>query len=419
MLLTILSAIIALSVLIIFHELGHFWVAKRAGIRVDEFSIGLGPKVIGIKRGDTTYRLSLIPFGGYVKLAGMVSEETEGKPDEFNSKPARVRVGVIVFGPVFNLLLAFIFFTLTPLIFGIQELPTRIIKSAGEQTQIRTGDEILSVDGVPVETWDDIAEGLYGKENVRCLIKRDEGEFEAILYRGDEGFGITPLVPAVIGKVQRGSPAWKAGLRGGDRLTRINDIEISDWDTLVAIIQKYPEKEITAGWLRNGNYMEAKLTPKREQRMVDDKIEDIGVIGILIKTKKKSVVWGAFRVGLFRTTGTVILTFSIFKKLIVREISPKLLGGPVSIVRVVGESAKWGLETFLGFVAFLSIQLFIINLVPFPPLDGGQILLIGIERIRKKPVSERGISLIQNIGFACLIVLMLYVTFNDIIRLFK
>ncbi|MCK4351946.1 RIP metalloprotease RseP [candidate division WOR-3 bacterium] len=419
MLLTIISAIIALSVLIIVHEFGHFIIAKRTGIRVDEFSLGLGPKIVGIKKGDTTYRLSLVPFGGYVKLAGMEPKEIKGEKNEFASKSVRVKIGVVSAGPIFNLILAFVIFTLSSFIFGIHELPTRIVKSA-KCPQLEPLDEIISINDIEVKTWNDIIKGIYEKDSAQCLIKRKEEKINITLHPTDEGFGLEPLILPITGKVKRGRPAWKAGIRENDLITKINNKEIQSWTNLTSIIQKNLGKEVSIGWLRDGNYMSAKVIPEKGQIPTEDnKLKDVGMIGIQMKTVRKPIEIGTFKEGFLRTTGTIVLTFSFLKKLITREVSSKALGGPLSIVRFAGWSARRGIEIFISFVAFISIQLFILNLIPFPPLDGGQILLIIIEKIRKKPISEKTINLIQNIGFACLMLLILYVTMNDILRIIK
>ncbi|MDI6840807.1 MAG: RIP metalloprotease RseP [bacterium] len=419
MLVTIVGAIIALSVLIMFHEFGHFLFAKLAGIRVENFSLGLGPKIFGIKKGETTYRLSWIPFGGFVKLTGMEPKEVKGEPHEFASKSARVKIGTVIIGPIFNFLLAILIFIITAGIFGTQELPTRTVKSAGHQTELKPFDEIIAINGSQVIAWDDIIEKLSYKDSANCLIKRNNKELQIKIYARTGGFGLEPLILPIVGGLEQNGPAWKAGIREGDLITRINDKEVYDWDTLVSIIRENPGKEISIGWQRAGNYMEANLVPKKEQVLDGNKLKDIGVIGVRIKLIRKPAGLAAFKDGFLKAVGTVAITISFLKQLITGRVSPRMLGGPLAIVKLAGESARWGVENFLTFVAFLSIQLFILNLIPFPPLDGGQILLIGIEKLRKKPVSERGINLIQNIGFALLIMLMVYVTMNDIIRIIK
>lgn len=427
MLLTIISAIIALSVLIIFHEFGHFLIAKCSGIRVLEFSLGLGPKIIGIKKGETLYKLSWIPFGGFVKLAGMEPKEIKHEPYEFASKRTPIKTAVVAAGPVFNFILAFLIFTITAFIFGIPTLPTTTLKSASEL--LKPGDKILAINDKKVKNWNTLLELLSRKDTSRCLIKRGEVEYELMLPKN---IGLEPLIPPIIGRVAKDGPAYHAGIQKGDLITKITTkeikdkdtilltTEIKDWDTLVSIIHRNPAKELSLGWLRHGAYMEAKLTPEPEQILIDDTLKEIGLIKVLMPTGRKLIGIRAFKLGLFETTGTVLLTFWTLKKLITGKIPFKTIGGPIAIVQFAGESAKWGIESFLSLLAFLSIALFIFNLIPFPPLDGGQVLLIFIERIKKSPISERTISLVQNIGFALLLILIFYITIvNDIPRLLK
>jgi regulator of sigma E protease len=414
MLLTIVSALVLLGILIIFHEFGHFLFAKKAGIRVDEFSIGFGPKIIQKKKGETTYKVCLIPLGGYVKLAGMDPGEVSGSPDEFASKSAIAKTGTVLAGPIFSCLLSLLLFIGMYLFFGIQTIPTTVVKSASSGL-LQTGDEIVSVSGEEVKTWNDMAERLFSVDSAKCVVRRDDQLLDITLSGEVE---LVPLVPSIMGRVVKGGPGWKAGLRKGDMIVSVNKGAIQDWDTLVSIIQGSPGKELLIGWLRDGNHMEAVAVPQREQGLVDGKVQDIGMLKVGSVTVKKSVGVGtAISQGFLQTVAVIKLTFSFFKKLIVREVSPRNLGGAISIVKFAGESARWGLERYISFMAFLSIQLFIFNLIPIPPLDGGHILLIIIEKIKGSPISEKTMKLVQNIGVALFILLMVCITFNDILRL--
>lgn len=416
MALTIVSAIIVLGVLIIFHEFGHFLFAKRAGIRVEEFSIGFGPKLIQIRKGETLYKLCLIPLGGYVKLAGAEPKEITGAPYEFASKSAKLKIGTVLSGPVFNYVLSVLVFSGVALIFGIPTIPTRIVQSSSNP-QLCPGDEIIRVDGEQVKVWDDIIEKLLASDSIKCVVKRDTELIEVML---DKNSVLTPLVPAIIGKVAAGGPAWKAGLREGDLVIKVNAEKVPDWDSLVRIIQRSPGKELVISWVRAGNYMEGKAVPEKAEALINGKLQEIGMLQVQMLTSRRPIgFFAAFKEGFIRTTGIIVLTGSFFKKLLTREISTKSLGGPLSIVKFAGESARWGLENLIVLIGFLSIQLFIFNLIPFPPLDGGVILLILIEKIKKSPISQQTIKWVQNIGFALLILFIVYVTINDIARLIK
>jgi len=187
----------------------------------------------------------------------------------------------------------------------------------------------------------------------------------------------------------------------------------------VNIIQGNPGKEVKLRWKRGDDEFESTCTPDKEQRLVDNEVKEVGVIGVAVKLPTRKIGISALRYGGYQTISTVGNTLSFIAKLITRQLSPKLIGGPVAIAKFMGESARWGSKQFILFIAFLSTQLCIFNLLPIPPLDGGQLVLLGIEKMRKRAVSEKEIVVTQTIGFALLMLLFLYVTFNDIMRLIK
>ncbi|HID93794.1 MAG TPA: RIP metalloprotease RseP [bacterium (Candidatus Stahlbacteria)] len=417
MLLTVVAAIIGLSILIIFHELGHFVAAKKAGIKVHEFSLGFGPKIFSIKRGETLYKVCIILFGGYVRLAGMDPHERKGEPYEYGSKPIWKRAGVAFCGPAFNFVLAFVLFSFTILMYGIEVIDTRIVGEVKDIEEIRAGDEIIAIDGEGVKDWNDILNKIRNRDSVTCTVLR-AGEVVETSFNPNKG-NISPLILPVIGGVEKGGPASKAGLRDGDRILSVNDEPINSWDEFVSIIQANPEKELKLRWRRGDEEFENTCIPKKEQRFVSGEVKEVGVIGVSVKLNTRKVGINALRYGGYQTIGTIGTTLSFMAKLVKRQLSPKLIGGPVSIIRFMGESARWGSKQFLSFIAFLSIQLFIINLIPIPPLDGGQLTLLGIEKIRRRAISEKEIVATQTIGFALLMLFFLYVTFNDIMRLIK
>jgi regulator of sigma E protease len=417
MLLTIVAGILGLSVLIIFHELGHFIAAKKAGIKVHEFSIGYGPKIFGIKRGETLYKVSAILFGGYVKLAGMDPGERKGEPWEYGSKPAWKRALSVFCGPAFNFVLAFVLFSLVVLIYGIEVIDTRIVGGVEGIEQIRPGDEIIAIEGEEVKNWDDILNKIGDRDNVSSTVLRG-GEAVKISFNPNQGT-ITPLILPVVGGVEKGGPAFKTGLRKGDRILSVNDEPVNSWDEFVNIVQANPEKEIKIKWERGDSEFENTCTSKKEQRLVDDEVKEVGVIGIAVKLATRKVGISALKYGGYQTIGTMTAVFSFLKKLVTRELSTRLVGGPVAIAKFIGESARWGSKQFISFIAFLSVQLFILNLLPIPPLDGGHLALLGIEKIRRRAISEKEIVTTQTIGFALLMLFILYVTFNDIVKLIK
>jgi len=417
MLLAVVAGILGLSILIIFHELGHFIAAKKAGIRVHEFSVGYGPKIFGIRRGETLYKVSIILFGGYVKLAGMDPGERKGEPWEYGSKPIWKRALSIFCGPAFNFVLAFVFFSLVVLIYGVEVIDTRVVGAVEGIEVIKSGDEITVIEGEKVKDWNDILAEIGDRDSVTCTILR-AGEAVNISFNPNQGT-ISPLVLPVVGGVEKGGPAFKTGLRKEDRILSVNDEPVNSWDKFVSIVQANPEKELKIKWKRGDSEFENTCTPKKEQRLVDEEVKEVGVIGIAVKLAIRRVGISALRYGGYQTVGTITAVFAFLKKLVTRQLSPRLIGGPVAIAKFIGESARWGSKQFILFIAFLSVNLFIINLLPIPPLDGGHLALLGVEKIRRRAISEKEIIATQTIGFALLMLFLLYVTFNDIVRLIK
>ncbi len=351
---TLLATLFVLGILIFFHELGHFLVAKKSGIRVERFSLGFPPKLIGKKIGDTEYCISWIPLGGYVKMAGEEPDEKElkGEPWEFMSKPIHTRAMVVFAGPAMNFILAILIF------WGI-------IFFAGKQE-----------------------------------VHEDTNQ---------------------ISLVEPGGPADKAGIKPGDQIISINGIEVSTFAEMRQIIQGYVEKPIEVKWKRDGEEHTATLTTFKD-RVLDEKGEFkyIGKIGI-------GPSYTTIKVGFFRSflEGIGFAIFILVESikfiigLITGTASIKLLGGPVLIAQVAGETAKTGIANLLSFMALLSVNLSFINVLPIPVLDGGHLLFLGIEKIKGRPLTIKQRAAMQQVGFAFLILLIIFVTYNDFLRLIK
>lgn len=342
MLVTIIASIVAFGLLIFFHELGHFLMAKKVGIRVEKFSLGFGPELIGFTKGDTRYCLSAIPFGGFVKMSGE-NDITKTLPWDFNAKSVWERILVVFFGPFFNFILAFLLFT--------------IVFMAG----------VASVD----------------------------------------------VNSTVIGKVSEGYPAQAAGLRTGDQILEINDTKMNGWQDVQGTIQKNIDNGIKIKILREGKQQEFNVVSKMDSK---DKRKIIG-IGPKETMKKMNFFEAAWE-GL---THTFILSWVILKGLFL-VIFGKVkadIAGPVGIVQMLGSQASYGITSLLYFIGFLSVNLGIINLfpLPIPILDGGVILFLIIEKITGKPLSEKNRQLLEQVGIALLLALMVYATFKDIIRI--
>lgn len=369
---SIIIFIIVLVVLILAHEFGHFIVAKKSGIRVDEFGIGFPPRILGKKIGETTYSLNLIPFGGFVKIFGEdPNEESMSGHDNarsFINKKRKTQAFVIVSGVIFNMLLAV------------------ALLSAGFMI------------GMPVSDSDSLVIG--------------------------KGYEITDARPTLI-NVLNDSPAMEAGLKAGDRIlsvaTRTDNVDILNADKVSQFIASHSDEEIAFVYERKGEVVLAQIVPKRgvspddvERAVIGALIGNVGTLKLPIH---KSFVEG------------IILTLEMTKLIAVAlggfllsalTLSADLsqVAGPVGIVGLVGDAAALGFVALLNFTAIISIHLALINLLPFPALDGGRLIVIGIEAIKKSPIKPKIVNMVNTAGFILLILLMLAVTYNDIIKLF-
>ncbi|MCC6502442.1 MAG: RIP metalloprotease RseP [Deltaproteobacteria bacterium] len=431
---TLISFIIVLGVLIFIHELGHFAVAKACGVGVEKFSLGFGPKLIGIRRGETEYRISLLPLGGYVKMVGEAAGESvsdELRMKSFTHKPVWKRALIVAAGPTMNLVLAI---ALLPVIFmiGIQ-LPAYLEKPAqvgyvvhdepAEKAGIKAGDTIVSFGGKDVKHWEDLLTqvALNPSKKVELTLERDGQRVSASMTPDESqetgaGYGgMYPPMKPVIGDVASGYPAKEAGIKAGDTILSIDGVAIRHWAELENAIHK-AEKKITLNVLRDGKEMTFEVTPRYNE---DAKVHLIGIS----RQEELQVRQYGFTESVSKGVSTgVQMTgklFVVIKGLVLGEYSLKTLGGPIMIAQVAGKAAESGISDLLSLVAFLSLQLGIINLFPIPVLDGGHIVFFGLEAIKGKPLSEKFMTVAQQVGIALLIGLMVLVTWNDLVRIFS
>ncbi len=352
--LSILSFIFVLGVLVFIHELGHFLVAKKVGIRVDRFSLGFPPNVLARKWGETTYCIGLIPLGGYVKMAGEnPDEEATGSPHEFMSKSAGRRAAVILAGPFMNYLLS-------------------IFILAG----------ILFIFGQP----------LFDPER------------------------------ALVGEVIKGHPAFQAGLKPGDQILAIDGEPVSGFEAMRVRINAHVAEPIELTWLHEGDTITTVvITAIAEQPDLQGGLDSVGIIGIVEKVigYEKFGILASLGNG-FATTNTIaIATVKFVKKAITGEVSAKLIGGPLFIAQQSGKEARKGASSLFFFMALLSVNLAILNVLPIPILDGGQLLFLVIEKIRGSPLSMKARVVAQQAGLVVILGLVLMVTYNDIIRVLR
>ncbi len=418
----VVLTIFVLGVIIFVHEFGHFLAAKLVGIYVETFSIGFGPRLFSFRFWNTDFLLSLVPFGGYVKMKGDNPEETTYAGDEFLGKPVPQRILVVISGPLMNLILGFVVFFAAYRFVGFTSIPGNRVEavesgSIAENAGFMPGDRIVEVDGESFRYWDDFFKKILkpGTHSVTVL-RGDKKVVLNVTFQDTLKLGLIPYIPPVIGQVRKGGPAERAGFMPGDSVVSINNIEIRSWNDMVRIIKFHPGDTLFITVFRRGSLLTLSVVPEVKK---DENGKRIGLIGIMAPyiTVKLPFV-EAIQVAVNRTVSSARLIFDILGKLVTRKVSVKQIGGPVMIGKVIGESYSYGVYTLLVVVALISINLFVINIIPFPALDGWYILMFLIEGVARKPVPVRTQAFLQRVGFAILIAFMLLITFFDISRIF-
>lgn len=432
--LPILLGVVALGIVVFIHELGHFIVAKLRGIRVEVFSIGFPPKIFGFTRGGTEYRLSWIFFGGYVKLAGMEFEEgvdprkVEGG---YFASPVRTRLAVCACGPLMNLLSAFLIYCFlyvagfpVPANMESTVIGSVVENSPAATAGLRQGDEILEIDGGPVQRWEDVTKAIvYSPGRTVELAARRDGEvirWEITPERDEKQrlkrIGIFPvgLVSVV---VLPDSIAGASGMEQGDFIVAVNGGKIYSWNQLVGLIQGSEGVPVKLGLLRGGEPEEVTVVPRQNEELgypaigiklrMTVPMEELQANGLVVYIRRNPFSWIAANIREMYLT---------IRGLIVRAVSPRGLAGPIGIIQIMSYSMRAGTRQFLYVMAFISVNLAVLNLLPIPVLDGGHILLALIEGARRRPLSVKAMTVVQNIFLVILLALMAFVFANDIIR---
>ena len=426
---SIIAFLFVLGVMIFVHELGHHIAAKLLGIRVDVFSLGFGRRLIGFKRGDTDYRISLLPLGGYVKMAGEnYDEELTGDPGEFMAHSKTDRFLVAIAGPAMNIMLALILVT-TNFMFGIPvakylRQPALIGSiqegSAAEQAGLQPMDIIVAIDGEPIPSWQDMKIGISLSPNQDLVLEVErQGQVltKEITPSLKEGFeigdiGVGPFIPYIISDVESGSPAEEAGLRPGDEVVKVT-----------------MGNKTTVGFEESAQMINASEgSPLRFEVLRDNQVfvttfaavqmEDRWRIGTVVQIMQLEQ-YGflqALENSFERNTRLTLLTFEVVGRIVTGRTSLRAMSGPIEIARFSGMAASMGVIQLLNFMALVSLQLGIFNLMPIPILDGGVIALLAIEGLIRRDLSMRVKERIFQVGFIFLILLMGIVIFNDLAK---
>jgi regulator of sigma E protease len=442
---TLLAFAFVLGVLVFVHELGHFLAAKRVGIRVLKFQLGFNPTVLSFRRGDTEYGIGALPLGGYVKMAGDTEEEVQRdeqgrpirRPDEFLSKSKWQRFQVLIMGPAMNVVLALILSSIVlyqgaevpayedqPVVVGVT-LPDSPAAKAG----IVPGDRIMAVQDHRTDTWEQFLIAIGTRPNREITIdllhngQAVTRKVTPIVPPGQSRFeigdiGVLPNVHPHIAHVNSNEPADKAGIKAGDVIVSVNGETMTFRPELIKIIASHPEQTITMTVLRDGKQIEIPVVPARGG--CTGVGGAIGCIGVSMQEATKSFKPGALEAIGMSFKKNVEYAGMIGQTvwgLVTRETSPKQLMGPVAIAQLSGESAALGWISLFSFMAMISLNLGLVNLLPIPVLDGGHIFIMALEGIARRDFSVRVKEKMLLAGFVVILMLMVTVIYNDLTRI--
>ncbi|MGQ4878404.1 sigma E protease regulator RseP [Billgrantia sp. LNSP4103-1] len=445
----VLAVIVVLGLLITFHEFGHYWVARRCGVRVLRFSVGFGKPIWSrVDRHGTEFAVAAIPLGGYVK---MLDEREAPVPHDqrheaFNRKSVWQRIAIVAAGPVANFLLAIVAYwalfvagttTVAPVVGEVAP------DSPASRSGLASGQEIVAVEGSAVRSWDEINLRLIaeiGHSGELAIQARDDATADAREYRLPvedylvrqdppqplATLGIAPWqprFPAVLGQVIDGEAAAEAGLQPGDEIRAVNGNPIEEWMDFVSVVRASPGEALEVEVARGDEQLTLSLVPGTRELETGGAIGHVGAGVTPVEWPeefRREIRYGpvaAVGQAMSRTGEMTLLTLDAIRKMLVGLISPSNLSGPITIAQMAGDTARTGLESFVSFLAYLSVSLAVLNLLPIPVLDGGHLLYYFVEAVRGRPVSERTQAVGLRIGLALVGTLMLMALYFDLMRL--
>jgi regulator of sigma E protease len=422
----LLGFVVVIGFLIFAHESGHFMFAKLFRVKVLVFSFGFGKRLFGFRKGDTDYRVSLIPLGGYVRMAGDNPEENvDGTPDEFLSKPKWQRFIILFAGPAMNVIIAIAFMAAIAMV-GTEQFETKPVIASVEPNKpaaragLQPGDVIVSMQNEPVKDFDDVRLIVSMNSGTPLTVKyrrngeiltttltpeQTEGKFGPVGKAGIGGAGLEP----VVGKVLPNSPAAAVGIRAGDRILTANGQPVRALEDYATVSDGQKTKPVTIEVARGAERLSFALAPSTDPKLALWR-------GVYPQTKLFKLAFiPALQYSLNENWRMLRFTFSAIGRLFRSEGSVKELSGPINIARISADALRMGWLPTIGLMAMISLQLGVMNLLPIPVLDGGHIMILLIEGIARRELSLRVKERIQQVGFAVLATLMIVVLYNDVI----
>jgi len=439
---TMLAFIVAIATLIAVHEYGHFIVARKLGVKVEKFSIGFGPALFSWRSrdGEVLYVIAAIPLGGYVKMLGeQPGEETIDEAERhraFNEQPVWVRAAIAAAGPLFNFVFAIVAYMViawvgqlvVPPVVG-EVYPASPAHTAG----IEPGDRIVSVGDVDVHSWRQLESAFKRAVDQRVMVRIERtGQVQALTLHvpaaevdplmmsvTDELIGLTPDVSLVIDSVLPDSPAARAGLAAGDVIREVDGFPVNSVGRFIRMIQRKHGEPVAIGVRRGQTMLRLTVAPRADEK---GRMR----IGIRLSSQahyepelyRMGPLQG-IAYGFARTWEMTTLTLQVIGKMLSASISAQNLGGPIAIAQLAGKTAELGLVSFLSFLALISVNLAVLNLLPVPVLDGGHLLYLAIEKVRGKPLPPKIMEWTQAVGVLMIAALMVFAFYNDLARLFK
>ncbi len=428
---TLIGTVLVIGIAVLVHELGHFIIARRNGVRVEEFCIGFPPRICSFQGPETKYSIGWIPVGGFVKMAGEDPEAVSGAPDEFFSKSIPTRIRIALAGPFGNFVCAYFCVLLYLWTGGVRDArPAPVFGSIPateiyQECGIQVGDRIIDVRGRPAETFYGSVEHLTDSADTWPAVMRllRAGDTLSIHLDSPAAHRLAgaarPLGEPRVSRVMRGGPAAKSGLLAGDRIDSINGRPISEWSDLQKTVSESGGETLVLGVVRGEERLTVNLVPDvQSQQKESGEVEKVGRIGIqsAVETipRRYGVLDGLWT-ALIMVGDFILLFFDVLWRLVTGHLPTSLLAGPVGIAQVSGEYLKQGFHQFLMFLALINANLGFVNLLPFFLItDGGLIFLFLIEGVRKRKMSIKSLERWHQIGWAMVFTLLIMATYNDL-----